>query len=121
MLVDAFSSVKAEGGGDRIIAVESIEAVVPLPKPLQVGAAIVRSRSYVLTRVRTASGLEGIGYAFGRGLPVAEIVNRALAPILIGLDPRYPKGLCGRQQRTGRDRVGELLPRGGHDDAVRRL
>ena len=87
--------VDTSGVGDRerdeIRSVEAFDCMVPLPVPFQVGSSIVRSRSYALVRVRTASGAEGVGYAFGRGLPVARIVSDALAPVLIGLDARRPE------------------------------
>lgn len=80
---------------DEIATVECFECVVPLPRPLQVGQALVTSRSYAVVRVRTAAGFEGVAYAFGRGLPVAAIVRDALAPLLVGADARRPETLRG--------------------------
>ena len=79
------------GDADLIRSVDVFDCVVPLPEPLRVGSAIVSSRSYAIVRIRTAGGAEGIGYAFGRGLPVARIISQSLAPVLIGCDVRLPE------------------------------
>ncbi len=42
-------------------------------------------------RVRAESGLEGVGLAFARGLPLARIVADAVSPLLLGLDARLPE------------------------------
>src|SRR5262249_26868527 len=69
---------------------------VPLPVPLQVGQMTVTHRTYELIRITTSDGLEGIGYAFSRGLPVARIVEHALAPLLIDADPALPEVIRAR-------------------------
>jgi L-alanine-DL-glutamate epimerase-like enolase superfamily enzyme len=51
----------------------------------------VTQRTYVVVRIRTTGGQEGVGYAFGRSLPVAQLVDGALAPRLLGIDPRLPE------------------------------
>jgi len=78
-------------GVDAVASVEVFDCVVPLPQPLRVGSATVASRSYVLVRLRTVGGAEGIGFAFGRGLPVARVISDALAPVLLGCDVRHPE------------------------------
>jgi L-alanine-DL-glutamate epimerase-like enolase superfamily enzyme len=76
---------------DLIDDVACFSCSVPLPKPLSVGHATVTRRQYDLVQIRTASGLEGVAYAFGRGLPVTRIIQDALAPLLIGSDPSRPE------------------------------
>jgi len=76
---------------DVITSVECFDCVVPLPEPVRVGSAVVASRSYAIVRLRTQRGAEGVGYAFGRGLPVARIISDALAPVLAGADTRVPE------------------------------
>jgi L-alanine-DL-glutamate epimerase-like enolase superfamily enzyme len=76
---------------DPIAAVEAYDSVVPLPRPLTVGPATVAGRSYAVVRVRTEDGVEGGAYAYGRGLPIAAIVERSLAPLLVGLDAARPE------------------------------
>ncbi len=64
---------------------------VPLPRPLAVGPMTVTRRTYEVLRIRTQDGIEGVAFAFGRGLPVARIVEDAFAPHLIGADPAVPE------------------------------
>ncbi len=52
-----------------------------------------------MIRIRTENGLEGSAYAFGRGLPVARIVDEALAPLLLGEDACMPELI--RRRLTG--------------------
>lgn len=84
------------GSEDTIEAVDCYDCVLPLPRPLQIGDAQVSSRSYTVVRLRTSSGLEGHGYAFGRGLPIAAIIDDALAPLLVGADIRLPERIRAR-------------------------
>lgn len=81
---------------DRIQEVTCYPCSVPLPVPLLVGQMTVTRRTYDVVRIRTADGLEGAAYAFGRGLPVARIVERALAPLLVGADPSLPELIRAR-------------------------
>lgn len=81
---------------DPIRSVESFDCRVPLPRPLSVGTATVTHRAYVLVRVRTESGVEGVGFAFGRGLPVARVVQESLAPVVIGADAARPEAVRAR-------------------------
>jgi L-alanine-DL-glutamate epimerase-like enolase superfamily enzyme len=81
---------------DPIREVRCYDCTVPLPRPLIVGRATVTKRTYAVVRIRTASGLEGAAYAFGRGLPVASIIEESLAPLLLGADPSRPELIRGR-------------------------
>lgn len=69
---------------------------VPLPQPLLIGRARVVERQYDVVRIRTADGFEGAAYAFGRGLPVAEIIRGSLAPLLVGADASAPESVRER-------------------------
>jgi D-arabinonate dehydratase len=75
---------------DPIESVECLECAVPLPRALQVGSAIVTERTYAVLRLRTRGGLEGVGFAYGRGLPVARIISESFAPLLVGADSTLP-------------------------------
>ncbi len=90
------ASWTACGEPDTIESVDCYDCVLPLPQPLQVGEALVSSRSYAVVRLRASSGLEGHGYAFGRGLPIAAIIGDALAPLLVGADTRLPERIRDR-------------------------
>jgi L-alanine-DL-glutamate epimerase-like enolase superfamily enzyme len=81
---------------DVIDDVECFSCVVPLPHPLQVGSATVSSRQYDIVRLRTANGLTGAAYAFGRGLPVTPIVERSFAPLLRGAPASSPEAIRRR-------------------------
>jgi L-alanine-DL-glutamate epimerase-like enolase superfamily enzyme len=71
---------------DPVRSLECFDCTVPLPAPLLVGAATVTHRSYAVVRVTAESGATGAAFAFGRGLPVAVIVRRSFAPIVVGAD-----------------------------------
>ncbi len=71
---------------DSIESVEAIEVEVPLERPLTIGAATITSRHYTVVGVRCRSGIEGVGYAFSRRMPIASIVNDMLAGVAVGLD-----------------------------------
>jgi L-alanine-DL-glutamate epimerase-like enolase superfamily enzyme len=79
-------TLEAGIGGLTIEDVAVYSCRVPLPRPLLIGSARVTHRQYDVVRVRTVDGSEGAAYAFGRGLPVAQIVRDALAPLLVGAD-----------------------------------
>jgi L-alanine-DL-glutamate epimerase-like enolase superfamily enzyme len=76
--------------------VQCFSCVVPLPHPLQVGSAVVSSRQYDIVRLRSASGLTGAAYAFGRGLPITPIIERSFAPLLLGASASSPEAVRRR-------------------------
>lgn len=82
------TSVELRVAADPIAEIESFDCRVPLPAPLQVGASTVTHRFYSVVRVTTESGAEGAAFAFGRGLPVAAIINETFAPVIRGTDAR---------------------------------
>lgn len=88
-MIDAAEQL-ARVGCDPVQDVACFACSVPLPKPLSVGHATVTQRNYDLVRLRTAGGLEGVAYAFGRGLPITRVIE-ALAPLLIGADATTPE------------------------------
>src|SRR5262249_6681527 len=79
--------------GDPIVEVRCWQCSVPLPRPLLVGAQRVTARSYLLVRVRSAGGGEGVGLAFARGLPLARIVADGVSPLLLGQDAGLPESV----------------------------
>jgi L-alanine-DL-glutamate epimerase-like enolase superfamily enzyme len=92
-------SVAQPPGRDRIESVTGYSCSVPLPQPLFVGPTTVTRRTYDIVRIRTADGIEGVGFAFGRSMPIAQIVEDAIAPLLIGADPSFPELI---RERVGR-------------------
>jgi L-alanine-DL-glutamate epimerase-like enolase superfamily enzyme len=66
-----------------------------LPTPLIIGRSLVRQRQYDVIRISAASSLEGVAYAFGRGFPIARIVEEAFVPLLMGSDSSMPELIRG--------------------------
>ncbi|MFD6165564.1 enolase C-terminal domain-like protein [Oerskovia sp. NPDC060287] len=77
-------------GAVRITGVRTSTTVVPLPQPLQLGAMTVTRREYVGVQVQAVlpDGTEvtGVSYALTREAPMAEIVERLVAPHVVGRD-----------------------------------
>jgi L-alanine-DL-glutamate epimerase-like enolase superfamily enzyme len=71
---------------DRIASVEALTTVVPLPRPLRLGPMTVTRREYVAVRVTTADGVVGKAYALTREAPMAALVERLVAPHVVGRD-----------------------------------
>lgn len=73
--------------------VQTVEArtiSIPLRKPLAFSTRYVERREYTLVRVRTADGVEGIGYCYcgnRAGHLVTEFVRELLRDHVIGVDP----------------------------------
>jgi L-alanine-DL-glutamate epimerase-like enolase superfamily enzyme len=61
-------------------------AQLRLPRPLQIGDSIVDQREYAAVRVHTHDGLVGNAYCLSRNAPIAEIIDRLIAPHVLGLD-----------------------------------
>lgn len=81
----------------EITEVESFPVSIPLEEPVAFATRVVEARDHAITRVRTADGHEGVGYTLGydgAGL-IADAVERLLAPIVEGEDPRDTERLWG--------------------------
>jgi len=83
----------------RVIEVRTHTVVVPLPQPLQLGAMTVTRREYVAVEVRAARSpgdapgpdvLVGVSYALTREAPMAELVERLVAPHVVGREVGGP-------------------------------
>ena len=74
----------------EITAVESFPIKLPLESPVSFSNRTLAFRDHAITYVRTADGLEGVGYSLGyEGAPlIAEAVESLLKPLLLGEDPR---------------------------------
>jgi L-alanine-DL-glutamate epimerase-like enolase superfamily enzyme len=69
---------------------------VPLPRPIVMGDLRFESREYVVVAVDTDAGVTGVGFGMTRNAPVATIVGRNVAPLLIGEDPLLVEALWDR-------------------------
>jgi L-alanine-DL-glutamate epimerase-like enolase superfamily enzyme len=76
----------------RITSVTATTCVVPLPRPIVMGEIRFDAREYVVVEVTTDAGQTGIGFGMTRDSPVAAIVERTLAPALVGRDPLLTEG-----------------------------
>ena len=71
----------------KIISVEATAVVVPLDVKTSMSTRTVTERHYVLVRIRSTDGVEGIGYTYAGSLGgpyVRDGVNDLLAPLLLG-------------------------------------
>ncbi|MGH3321212.1 MAG: mandelate racemase/muconate lactonizing enzyme family protein [Streptosporangiaceae bacterium] len=89
-------------GPARVAAVEARTVRVPLDRPTMFATRRVDARYYVLVRVRTDDGVEGIGFCYagngGGGIP-ALAVRSLLAPVVVGQDPHRTAGLWAEMYR----------------------
>lgn len=70
----------------RIARVDAWKCVIKLPEPFKLGHLTVSQRDYVVVRVTTEGGMEGVAFGLGRGAPVDVVVTDLLAPQLVGKD-----------------------------------
>lgn len=73
-----------------IARIDTATAVLPLPAPLQLGAMTVTRREYSAVQVTADDGTTGVAYCLSREAPMAEIVDRLVAPHAVGLDADDP-------------------------------
>jgi L-alanine-DL-glutamate epimerase-like enolase superfamily enzyme len=71
---------------DPVAEVRAYERTIDLPVPLELGPMRIASRHYTVVEVHCASGVTGVAAAQTRNAPVAEVVERLLAPVLVGRD-----------------------------------
>lgn len=85
--------------GGAIATVETATAVLPLPAPLHLGAMTVTRREYSAVQVTDADGIRGVAYCLSREAPMAEIVDRLVAPHARGADADDPATTWERMLR----------------------
>ena len=68
---------------ERIETVEAVAVNLPLRRPVAFSTRRVVSREFVIVRIRTADGVEGIGYTYG-GRLVATAIEVNLTGLLLG-------------------------------------
>jgi L-alanine-DL-glutamate epimerase-like enolase superfamily enzyme len=76
------------GHVDEIVStVTAVPLAIPLNTPLRFSTREVSARQYVLVQVRTAGGLEGVGYTYAGtsgARACALFIEEVLAPLLVG-------------------------------------
>jgi len=79
-----------------ITGVRTVTCDIPLSKPIVMGELRFDSREYCLVLVDTDQGVTGLGVGMTRDAPVAAIVERNLAPLLLGQDPLMTEAMWDR-------------------------
>jgi D-arabinonate dehydratase len=69
---------------------------VPLSSPIVMGELRFEAREYFIVEVATDQGVTGIGYGMTRDAPLAAIVARNVAPLVLGRDPLMIEALWQR-------------------------
>jgi D-arabinonate dehydratase len=80
----------------KIASVRALTVDVPMERPIVMGPIRYASREYVVVEVTTDDGLSGIGFGMSRNSPVAAIIDRNIAPLILGEDPRDTERLWHR-------------------------
>lgn len=76
-----------------ISRVEAWKCVFPLPAWSTLGGTAVDKRDYVIVRLVTTGGHEGIAFGLSRGAPVDVVITELLAPHVLGRDSTEPSDL----------------------------
>jgi L-alanine-DL-glutamate epimerase-like enolase superfamily enzyme len=97
---------------DYLVAdVEAWTCAFELPQPILITHGEIRCREYVIVRVTTRSGIQGVAYALSRGAPTAAFIRSALAPLVRGEDalciPRIREKIEDQLLLLGTDGVPE--------------
>lgn len=67
--------------------IERVEAWylrVPLGTPIRLGDMVIAERDFVVLRVRTAGGLDGVAYSLTRGAPLDLVLTETIGPRVLG-------------------------------------
>ncbi len=80
----------------RITGVRTVTCEIALPVPIVMGELRFDAREYIVVVIETDQGISGVGFGMTRGAPVAAIVERNLAPLLIGQDAFLTEAIGAR-------------------------
>jgi L-alanine-DL-glutamate epimerase-like enolase superfamily enzyme len=98
----------------RISSISVCAARIPLDRVTSFATRTVKSRDYCLAKVRSAEGVEGIGFCYvgtsGAGIATAAI-QELLAPIVVGQESERVEGLWEQMYRETilHGRVGTVM------------
>jgi L-alanine-DL-glutamate epimerase-like enolase superfamily enzyme len=86
----------------KVIEVRAIPLAIPLAESTPVSPWTPGLARQILVRVTTDEGLVGWGecFAYGATLAVCNVVDDALAPLIVGQDPGQIEALVDRMHRT---------------------
>ncbi|MGV6874097.1 mandelate racemase/muconate lactonizing enzyme family protein [Pseudochelatococcus sp. B33] len=68
--------------GPRVTRIDLVTARIPLPAPVQLGTQTIVHRDYVALRMELEDSAEGFAYGYDRGLPLFDIVLKAVSAYL---------------------------------------
>ena len=73
----------------EVTDIDAVAVSIPLDEPVAFATREVDARDHAIVRIRTDTGLEGIGYTLGyeAGSIIATVVEGLLAPIVAGENP----------------------------------
>lgn len=80
----------------KITGVRTATCNIPLARPIVMGELRFESREYVIVTLETDVGIVGVGFGMSRNAPIGSIVDRNLAPLLLGADPLMTEELWER-------------------------
>ncbi len=63
-----------------IARIEAFEVILPLPKPLRLGAMFIPHREYALVRMVDGEGNVGTAFSLSRNAPIGATVKKTIAP-----------------------------------------
>jgi L-alanine-DL-glutamate epimerase-like enolase superfamily enzyme len=93
-----------QSSSSRIVAIEARTIRIPLEAATAFARRRVLARDYVVVRVRTEDGVQGIGFCYGgssAGSLVAQAVRELFAPVLRGGDSHRVEGHWEAMYREG--------------------
>ena len=59
---------------------------IPLETPIVLGDMVIAHRDFVIVRLRSAGGAEGVAYSLTRGAPLDLVLSELIGPRLMGRD-----------------------------------
>jgi D-arabinonate dehydratase len=85
----------------RIQEVEALAISIPLPAPVADAVRLITHRDHLIVKIRTAEGVEGIGFTLGYdgARAMVTLVNEIFAPILAGANAMDTERLWGEMYR----------------------
>lgn len=83
-----------------IARVEAWAMSFSLASPLQFGDLTIDRRDYVVARLTTRDGAQGVAYGLSRGAPIDLVVTELLGPLLLGQDALDMPALLERCRRA---------------------
>jgi L-alanine-DL-glutamate epimerase-like enolase superfamily enzyme len=81
------------------VAISSVRVATfqaPLPVPVVFGNWVMRHREFALCGVVADDGTVGVSFCYTRDGPIAELVERLIAPHYVGSDPGGPEEIFDR-------------------------